>query len=125
MGRKSALGKMVAESMAPQLQQMAQMQQQATQAILGAIQSIPPAPGMDPQIMQTIHSAIQSIQQIDLMPFVQTMENMSMQIDMLAAAELRPTEWEFEIERDPQTFFITNVQVRPIEESVVMIEAVS
>ena len=48
-----------------------------------------------------------------------------MQIDMLAAAELRPTEWEFTIERDPQTHFIDNVQVRPIEESVVMIEAVS
>jgi len=124
MGRKSALGKMVAESVAPQLQQMAQQQQQATQMIVGAIQSIPQAPGLDPQIMQTIHGAIQSIQQIDIMPIVQTLQNMSEQIDMLSAAELRPTEWEFTVERDPQTHFITNVQVSPIEEPVIVVEAV-
>lgn len=125
MARKSALGAMVAQALAPQFQQMQQQQMQATQAIIAAIQSIQPPPGTDPAIMQQISQAIQSIQQVDIMPMVETLQNMSAQIDMLSMAEQRPTEWQFNVERDPQTHFITSVQVSPIEESIVMIEAVS
>ena len=113
MPKKSALGSMVQQSVLPQIQQM---QQQSTQAIMQAIQSIQIPEGIDPRMLQQIEMAIQSIQQIDIMPIVQTLQNMSDQIESLSMAENRPTSWTMTVERDPETYFIKAAHIEPLFE---------
>lgn len=113
--RKSAIGAMVQQAVIPAMQQMAQQQsQQIVQQIAQIIQSQPQDAGIDPMMLQELMAAIQGIVIPPIDGFVQTLENISMQIDALAMSEVRPTEWKFEVKRDPQTEFIKSVEVTPL-----------
>ena len=111
--RKSAMATMVQQAILPQIQQL---EQQSTQAIMAAIANIPQSPGIDPMLLQQIEGAIAGVQQIDIMPIVQTLQNLSEQINTLSLAEERPTRWSMIVERDPETHFIKAAHIEPLYE---------
>lgn len=114
MGRKSALGNIIAQTVLPPIQQA---QQQSTMAIMQAIQSIPQPQGLDPMLLQQIEQAIAAVGQVDIMPVVGAIQNMSEQLNALSMADERPTHWTMTMERDPMTHFLKRVHVSPMLEA--------
>jgi len=113
MSKKSALGSVMQQSILPQMQQM---QEQTVATIIQAIQNIPQPQGgggIDPMVIQQVMGAINRIQMPDITPVVATLGALAEHIDALPTLEDRPNEWTFDVERDPQTHFITSVKVTP------------